>query len=122
MVELQEEVTRAQAAAVVAGIHATQGAQRVSIFEDELTAARRARDMAEEKILSPVAKAATTDQRWEAVEEQCECLVHELTLLSLRGSQLCMMITGVPPLAPLHEGMRIAAAQHTEVATWLSVL
>jgi hypothetical protein len=84
----------------VAGIHATQGAQRVSVFEDELTTVRRARDMAEEKILSPVAKAATTDQRWEAVGEQCECLVHELTLLSLRGSQLYMMITGVPPLAP----------------------
>jgi hypothetical protein len=57
-----------------------------------------------------------------AVEEQCECLVHELTLLSLRGSELCMSITSVPPQAPLHEGMHFVVSQHTEVATWLSAL
>jgi hypothetical protein len=30
-------------------------------------------------------------------EEQCEHLVHELTLLSLWVSELCMSITGVLP-------------------------
>jgi hypothetical protein len=33
-----------------------------------------------------------------------------------------MTITGAPPLAPQHEGMRFAAGQHTEVATQLSSL
>jgi hypothetical protein len=35
---------------------------------------------------------------------------------------LCITITGAPLLAPLYEGMRVAATQHTEVATRLSVL
>jgi hypothetical protein len=37
-------------------------------------------------------------------------LVNELTLLSLRGSELCITITGAPSLVPLHEGMRFAVA------------
>jgi hypothetical protein len=49
-------------------------------------------------------------------------LVHELTLLSLRGSELCMTITGAPPLAPLHEGMWFAVACHIEVSMRLSTL
>jgi hypothetical protein len=57
------------------------------------------------------------EQRWVAAEEQCECLVHKLTLLGLRSSELCMSITVSPPQAPLHEGMCFVVAQHTEVAT-----
>jgi hypothetical protein len=48
-------------------------------------------------------------------EGQCEHLVHELTLLSLRGSELCVTIIGAPSMAPLHE------SSGSEVATWLSV-
>jgi chromosome segregation ATPase len=110
MAELREEVTRAQATVVMLSARAAhaegmarekivllattrgevaEATQRVSILGDELMAARRAWDVAEEKISSLMTKAATTDQRWEAVEEQWERLVHELTLLSLRGSELC---------------------------------
>jgi hypothetical protein len=35
---------------------------------------------------------------------------------------LCITIIGAPPLTPLRKGMRFATAQHTEVATRLSVL
>jgi hypothetical protein len=33
-----------------------------------------------------------------------------------------MSITSIPPQVPLHEGMRVVVAQHTEVATWLFAL
>jgi hypothetical protein len=59
---------------------------------------------------------ATSEWRHVAVEGQCERLIHELTLLSLWGSELCMSVTGIPSQAPLHEGMCFAIAQHTEVA------
>jgi hypothetical protein len=83
---------------------------------------RRAQDVAEEKVLSLAAEVAIADQRWEAPEEQCKCLAHELTLLSIRGSELCITITDAPTLAPLHEGMCFAMARNTEVATRLSTL
>jgi hypothetical protein len=68
-------------------------AQRVSALEGELMAMRRARDATKEKI--PNLAAAAERQRV-AAEEQCECLVHELTLLNLRGSELCMTTTSAP--------------------------
>jgi hypothetical protein len=83
-------------------------AHRVSTLEGELVAAWRARDVAEEKILCLAEKTAAAEHRQIATEDQCERLVHKLTLLSLRGSELCMSITGVPPQAPLHEGMHFA--------------
>jgi hypothetical protein len=83
---------------------------------------RQAKDVAEEKILSLTFEVAMANQRWEAAEEQCEHLVHELTHLSIRSSELCITITGAPPLTPLHEGMRLVAAQHAKMATWLSAL
>jgi hypothetical protein len=43
---------------------------------------------------------AATDLRLEGTEEQCERLVHKLTLLSLKGYELCITITCAPPLAP----------------------
>jgi hypothetical protein len=49
-------------------------------------------------------------------------LVHELTLLNLRGSKLCMTITSTLSQAPLHEGMWFVAAHHTEVVMRPSVL
>jgi hypothetical protein len=67
-----------------------------------------------EKVLSLAAEAAIADRRQEAVEEQCECLVHELTLLCIKGSKLCINIARAPPLTHLHEGMRFAMAQHTK--------
>jgi hypothetical protein len=143
VMELWEEVTRVQAAAVMVRVRAAQAegmvwekiallatthgeavevTQRVSILRDDLVVVGRAQDAAKEKALSLAAKAAMTDQRREATEEQSERLVHELTLLSLRGSKMCITITGTPPMAHLHEGMRFAAAQHTEIATQLSTL
>jgi hypothetical protein len=40
----------------------------------------------EKKLPSLAAKVAAADRRQVAVEEQCEHLVHKLTLLNLRGS------------------------------------
>jgi hypothetical protein len=79
-------------------------------------------DAAEEKIPSLEEKMAMAEQRGVAVEEQCERLVHELTLLSLWVSELCMSITGILPQASLHLGMHFAVAQHIEVAARLSTL
>jgi dihydroxyacetone kinase-like predicted kinase len=121
MAELHEELTQAQAATIMARVRAThaerttweknallatahgevvEAAQRVFALGDELVAACRAWEAIEDKILSLVAKMVTADQQQEATEEQCECLLHELTLLSLRGSELCITITGAPLLAP----------------------
>jgi hypothetical protein len=83
MVKLQEEVTWAQATALMAGVHATQAermaqekavllvttrgevgevAQRVSVLENELEATCHAWDAAERKIPSLTAKAVVADQ------------------------------------------------------------
>jgi hypothetical protein len=43
---------------------------RVSTLGDELVTVHRARDVAEEKVLSLAAKTAMTDRQWEAAEEQ----------------------------------------------------
>jgi hypothetical protein len=72
-------------------------AQRVSFLEGELVAVRQAQDTAEEKLPSLADKAVAADQQWVVVEEQCELLVHDLTLLNLRGFELCMTIIGNPP-------------------------
>jgi hypothetical protein len=82
--ELQKEVTRAQVAAVMVRARTAQAegmarekttllvttlgeavevTQRVSVLGDELVAMRWAQDVAEEEVLSLVAKVATTDQR-----------------------------------------------------------
>jgi dGTP triphosphohydrolase len=121
MVELQEEVTQARVAAVMAGARTAQAdrmaqekvillattrgeadeaAWRVSVLEDKLVATRPAQDATKEKFPSVAAQAVMAHRRWEATEEQCECLVHELTLMSLRGSELCMTITSAPLLPP----------------------
>jgi hypothetical protein len=82
---------------------ANEVAQRVFILEGELMAARRARD------------ATVADQQREVIEEQCECLANELTLLSLRGSKLCMAITSAPSLAPY---MRECALRRPNTPRW----
>jgi hypothetical protein len=64
------------------------------------------------------AEVAMAIQRWEATEEQCERLVHELSLLSIKRSELCITISSAPSWSPLHEGMHFVVAQHTKVATW----
>jgi hypothetical protein len=75
-------------------------------------ATRLAWNVAEEKISSPAAKAATTDHQREAMEEQCECLVHEFTLLSLRGFELCITITGALPLPPAQGNAHCGGPAH----------
>jgi hypothetical protein len=90
-------------------------------LEGKLVAARRARYTAEEKLPSLATKAAAIDQQRVAVEEQCEHLVHELTLLNLRGSKLCMTINGAPPQTPIYMGLRFVAAHETKVVMRLSV-
>jgi dihydroorotase-like cyclic amidohydrolase len=61
---------------------ANEVAQRVFTLEGKLGAARQACGAAEEKLLSLAAQAVAADRRRVGVEEQCEHLVHELTLLS----------------------------------------
>jgi hypothetical protein len=74
-------------------------------------ATHQAQDVAKEKVLSLAAIAATADQQRLGTEEQCEHLVDELTLLSLRSSKLFITITRAPLLPPpLHEGMCFVAA------------
>jgi hypothetical protein len=85
-------------------------------------ATRQAQDVAMERVLSLVEKTVMVERRRVAAKEQCECLAHELTLLSLCGFELCMSITGVLPQAPLYEGKCFVVAQHTEVAMLLSTL
>jgi hypothetical protein len=103
--EVREEVTWPRVAAIIVETHATRAermaqervvllatargevyevAQRVSSLEDELVTTSRAQDASEEKLLILSAKAAAAEQRRVAVEEHCECLVHELSLLSLK--------------------------------------
>jgi hypothetical protein len=65
-----------------------------------LVVALQAQDAVEEKILSLAEKTVVAKRRWVATEEQCECLVHELTLLSLRSYELCMPITDIPSPPP----------------------
>jgi hypothetical protein len=119
--ELWEEVTRARAAAVMAETCATraekmaqegvvllaivcseadEAAQRVFVLEGELMAACQAQDVAEGKFLSLSAQVAVAEWQRVAAEEQCEHLVHELTFSSLRGSELCMTITGARRQCP----------------------
>jgi hypothetical protein len=84
VVELQEEVTQAEAATIMAAARAAQGntvllatthgeamevTHRVSISGEELVSMCRARGATEEKILSLTAKAAMADQRREASKE-----------------------------------------------------
>jgi hypothetical protein len=118
VVELWEEVTQAWAATIMAGSRAAQAermaqesiillvtaygeasepTQRVFALEGKLVAARQAQDATEEKILSLVANTVVVEWQQLATEEQCERLVHELTLLNLRGSELCMSITDISP-------------------------
>jgi hypothetical protein len=66
--------------------------------------ALQAQDAVEEKILSLAEKTVVAKRRWVATEEQCECLVHELTLLSLRSYELCMPITDIPSPPPYMRG------------------
>jgi hypothetical protein len=67
-------------------------------------------------------EAIVANQQWEATKEQCRRLAQELIFLSIRGSELCITVTGAPPRAPLHEGMHFAVARHTKVASQFSVL
>jgi hypothetical protein len=71
--------------------------RRVSFLDGELVAACQARDAAEEKFPDLVEKAATSNRRRVAVEEQCKHLVSEVTLLYLRGSELCTTMTVAQP-------------------------
>jgi hypothetical protein len=126
-----------QVAAMMAGVRATQAermaqdktillmathgeaaemTQRVSTLEDALVATHQAWDAVEEKILSLAAKVTAVDQWREVEEEHCEHLVHELTLLSLSGSELSMTITSAPLLVPC---MRICVWRWPNKLRWL---
>jgi hypothetical protein len=136
VVKLQEEVTRARAVGHYGGIRATrakrvaqekvillastrveadEAVRRVSLLEGELVAVRRARDIAEVKLLSLIDKATAANGWREEAEEQCEHLVEELTLLRLAGFELCLTIVGGPPQDPLYEGMWFTVAHYTGV-------
>jgi uncharacterized protein (DUF3084 family) len=91
--------------------------QRASTLWGELVAARRERDVAEEKVSCLATEAAMANQQWEATKEQCGHLAQELTFLSIRGSELCITMTGSPPQGPLPGGMIFVVLQHTKVAS-----
>jgi uncharacterized protein YigA (DUF484 family) len=76
---------------------ADEVARRVSLLEGKLAVARQARDVVEAKLSTLADKAVTTDQRREEAKGQCEHLVEELTLLQLRGAELCLAIVGARP-------------------------
>jgi hypothetical protein len=101
---------------------ADEAVWRVCALEGVQMATRQARDTVEENFLSMVAKVTVAERQRVAAEEYCKHLVHELTLLSLRVSKLCMTITGTLPQPPLPEGMCFAIAQHIELAMLLFVL
>jgi hypothetical protein len=96
--------------------------QMASTLWGNLVDARREWDVVEEKVSSLVTKVVVANQQREATEERCGHLAQELTFLSIRGSELFIIVTGSPPRAPLPEGLRFAVARHTEVASQLSAL
>jgi ribosomal 50S subunit-recycling heat shock protein len=120
----QAEVTARENATLQVTINgeAVKATQSVSTLGDKLVTVRRARDVAEEKVLSLEAETVAADRRREAAKEQCKRLVPEFNLLSIRGSELRITITSGLPLTPLHEGMCFAVVRHTVVATQLSTL
>jgi hypothetical protein len=71
--------------------------QMASTLWGELVAAHREWDAAEVKVLTLATKIAVANQQREAAEEQCGRLAQELTFLNIRGSELCIIMTGSPP-------------------------
>jgi hypothetical protein len=61
-----------------------------------LASTHQDRDTAEANLSCLVHMVAATDWLWVGAEEQCECLIHELTLLKLMGSELYLTIIGAP--------------------------
>jgi hypothetical protein len=137
-VKLLEEVTRAQADAITVRARSARAEEtvqekvvllevargkeveaglRASALWGELVAVHQERDAAEEKVSSQATEAVVANQQREVAEEQCGRLAQELTFLSIRGSELCITVTGSPLRAPLHEGVRFPTARHTKVAS-----
>jgi hypothetical protein len=91
VVELWEEVTWAQAGAIMAGAHANRAeriAQERAILlafarreADKFVVACQSQDAIEEKLPSLVDKEAAIDWRPKVAEEQCESLVNKHTIL-----------------------------------------
>jgi hypothetical protein len=115
--KLQEEVTQVQADAVTVWAHAAreeetvwekaalleaargkevEADQRTSALWGELMVVCLEQHAVEEKVSSMATEADVANQQWEATEEQCKCLAQELTFLSIRGSELCITVTGSP--------------------------
>jgi hypothetical protein len=141
--ELREKVTPAWATAIMVGARiawvdrmalektiplasargeADEVAQKISLLEGKLEVACQAWDGVEAKLSGMADWAAATDRRQEEVEGQCAHHIEELTLLRLRGSELCLTIVNAPSQDPLHEGMQFAVVRYTEVATQLATL
>jgi hypothetical protein len=77
-------------------------ARKVALFEDELAAEHRVREVS---------------------ERGCQEQFEKLTLRHSRGSELCHAIISPPrPRHHLSEGMRIATLRHTEMAGELAAL
>jgi chromosome segregation ATPase len=70
--------------------------QKVAHLKDELADVRHARDTAEAKLLGLADRVADTDQQQEEAEVQCTTLAEELTLMQIRGSELCLAIVSPP--------------------------
>jgi chromosome segregation ATPase len=109
---IQEEGRARERATLLATTHgeAVEATQRVSTLGDELATVHQARDATEERILGLEAEVSMAHQWREAAEEQWKRLVHKLTLLNIRDSELCITITGAPPLTPLNKLMHFVVA------------
>jgi hypothetical protein len=70
--------------------------KRASALWGELVAVHREGDVTEEMVSSLATEAVMASQLREAVEEQCRRLAQELTLLSIRGSKMCITVTSSP--------------------------
>jgi hypothetical protein len=66
---------------------------KVTLLEDKHAIVCQAWDMAELELLG----LADADWRQEEVERYCVALAEELTILQIRGSELCLVIVAPPP-------------------------
>jgi hypothetical protein len=95
----------------------------IALFEGGLAEVRNSRDMTEEK--SWGLTDTVTDAEWRLEESKRECReqVKELTLLQIRGFELCLTVVGPPRVrSHLLEGMRVATLCYTEMARELAAL
>jgi hypothetical protein len=76
---------------------ASEAAQEISLLEGELVVACQTWGTTEAKLLGLADQAAASNQLWEEAKGHCEHLVEDLTLVWLRGPELCLTVVSAPP-------------------------